>query len=138
MSEEEKIERAQKFLRTHFSAKLDRDRFSQAINWYIKGLRSFLPMDEKLLEKELRESLSKSISSIASQLTSLNLFERYKNTELQYFKKMHFEGFITDTKKVDITNPETLKNKEISITDLMILNSMRKFFKEHVFKTVLL
>lgn len=132
LTEEEKIERAQKFLRTHFSAKLDRDRFSQAINWYIKGLRSFLPMDEKLLEKELRESLSKSISSIASQLTSLNLFERYKNTELQYFKKMHFEGFITDTKKVDITNPETLKNKEISITDLMILNSfwMNRYAKE--------
>ena len=44
-----------------------------------------------------------------------------KKIELLHFKKMHFDGFITDTKQIDITNPELLK--DLPITNLMILNS---------------
>ena len=108
----------------------DKKKFKETLPWYFKGLKGFLKKEEVFLEKKLSLDLANSIASIASQLSFLNLFEKYKKIELLHFKKMHFDGFITDTKQIDITNPELLK--DLPITNLMILNSfwMNRYAKE--------
>lgn len=102
----------------------------KGINYYTNGLIAYLPTDEAFIESKLKEILSSSISETAKQLTRLNLFEKYKEIELQNLQKLKIKDKIPNKKSADITNPELLK--KLSIHDLMILNSfwINRYAKE--------
>lgn len=112
------------------SSTLERDYKNTYIDYYFDGIVKFLPGYELCIESELKNTLSTSISEIAKQLQRLNLFERYKNTEIKNYEKLGLKDLAIAGSKYDLTNPELLKKS--SIHDLMILNSfwINRYAKE--------
>mgnify|MGYP006880104505 FL=1 len=130
LKKDEKIKRIQTYINKHVSSKHDREFSMQLVSFYLFGAKKFLPQDEKLLAENLKNILADSISSIAKQISSLNLFQKYTELESLNFERMDFKEFISGKKNIDITSPQILRN--MSVHDLMILNSfwINRYAKE--------
>lgn len=112
------------------SSPLQKQQISKYIDFYLDGIVKFLPEYESHIESTLKNTLSSSISEIAKQLQRLNLFERYKSTEIKNYEKLGLKDLAMVSQKYDLTNPELLKKSPIH--DLMILNSfwINRYAKE--------